>query len=277
MISATDLIAKFQYAIDNDWGYIWGKAGVKWTQAMQNAATNEMAKKYGSRWIGHMVADCSGLFVWAFKQLGGSIYHGSNTMYKSYCSANGTMSKGKRTDGIEMRPGTAVFVWNDDDKKWSHVGLYIGDGKVIEAASTQKGVIVSDVTNKKWTYWGELKNVEYSGIEPSPAPEKKPTLRKGDAGPYVTLAQTALINRGYDLGKWGADGKFGDATERAVKQFQQDWELSMDGVIGPRTWEMLLSSPVKVTYTVRIPNVSQSEAEALVKQYPGATMQKEGE
>ena len=62
-----------------------------------------------------------------------------------------------------------------------------------------------------------------------------------------------------------------------MKQFQQDWGLSMDGVIGPRTWEMLESSPVKVTYTVRIPNVSLSEAEALVKQYPGATMQKEGE
>ena len=87
-ILAADLIAKFQYALDNKWGYIWGATGAKWTQANQNALvnsfkskygtnwkTNAQAKKadkyygevYGSKWIGHNVADCSGLFYWAFK------------------------------------------------------------------------------------------------------------------------------------------------------------------------------------------------------------------
>jgi len=32
-IAAVDLIAKFKYAVDNNWGYIWGTAGDKWTQA----------------------------------------------------------------------------------------------------------------------------------------------------------------------------------------------------------------------------------------------------
>ena len=31
MIQAADLIAKFQYALDDNWGYIWGTAGVMWT------------------------------------------------------------------------------------------------------------------------------------------------------------------------------------------------------------------------------------------------------
>ena len=35
MIEAIDLVGKFQYALDNDWGYIWGPAGVKWTEARQ--------------------------------------------------------------------------------------------------------------------------------------------------------------------------------------------------------------------------------------------------
>ena len=83
MINASDLVNKFRYAIDNAWGYIWGTAGVEWTKAKQDAlnkttdANRANSRKYGSQWIGHMVADCSGLFVWAFKQLGGSIYHGS--------------------------------------------------------------------------------------------------------------------------------------------------------------------------------------------------------
>ena len=59
MVKAEDIISKFQYAIDNDWGYIWGTAGVMWTEARQRQieqTTDEnraMSRKYGSKWIGH--------------------------------------------------------------------------------------------------------------------------------------------------------------------------------------------------------------------------------
>ena len=68
MIKPRDLIDKFMYALQNAWGYIWGTAGIMWTEAKQKAlekTTDEeraMGRKYGSKWIGHMVADCSGLF-----------------------------------------------------------------------------------------------------------------------------------------------------------------------------------------------------------------------
>jgi hypothetical protein len=169
MIQVSDLIGKFKHALDNDWGYIWGTAGVKWTQAKQDAATREQTVKYGQKWVGHYVADCSGLFSWAFKQLGGYMYHGSNTMFLKYTTASGTLSAGKRTDGQELKEGTAVFVWKEAEKKYTHVGLYIGGGYVIEAASTQSGVIKSKASNKKWTHWGELKDVNYEGgDEPVP-------------------------------------------------------------------------------------------------------------
>ena len=167
MISPMDLISKFQQALEDDWGYIWGTAGVLWTEAKQKAlekTTDEdraMGRKYGSKWIGHMVADCSGLFSWAFAQLGGYMYHGSNTMWDKYCSSQGELKKGKRTDGKELLPGTAVFTYNKSKKKRGHVGLYIGGGWVIEAEGTINGVIKSKVTNSKWVEWGELKGVEY--------------------------------------------------------------------------------------------------------------------
>jgi uncharacterized protein YgiM (DUF1202 family) len=166
-VYADALIAKFQYAIDVKGGYIWGAAGAVWTAAKQAATTNEQAKKYGKQWIGHQVWDCSGLFSWAFKELGGYMYHGSNTMWDKYCTAKGQLKKGQRADGKELKPGTAVFVYNEKEKKRSHVGLYIGNGNVIEAASTQTGVVISKVTNAKWEEWGELKGVEY-GEEPAP-------------------------------------------------------------------------------------------------------------
>ena len=169
MICAEDLIAKFQYALDNHWGYIYGAAGSVWTEAKQKATGNEQARKYGAQWIGHTVADCSGLFTWAFKQLGGTMYHGSDTMFRKYTTASGALKAGKRTDGQELLPGTAVFVYKEEDGKYGHVGLYIGGsgGDVIEAASTQKGVIKSKITDKKWEHWGELKGVTFKR-EPVP-------------------------------------------------------------------------------------------------------------
>ncbi len=179
MISPADLVAKFQYALDSGWGYIWGTAGVLWTKARQEAlekTTDEnraMSRKYGSKWIGHMVADCSGMFTWAFKQLGGYMYHGSNTMWNSYCTAKGELKNGERDDGQTLKPGTAVFTHSKTTGKRGHVGLYIGNGWVIEAQGTQAGVVKSKITLAKWVEWGELKGVDYNG-EPTPAPEPVP-------------------------------------------------------------------------------------------------------
>ena len=165
MIKAEALIAKFQQALEEKWGYIWGTAGEKWTAEKQKElekttdANRAQGRQYGSKWIGHRVADCSGLFSWAFKQLGGTIYHGSDTMYRKFCVNKGELNKGKRTDRGTLKPGTAVFVWNGSS--YSHVGLYAGNGIVIEAMSTLKGVTTTKVTAGKWTHWGELAGIDY--------------------------------------------------------------------------------------------------------------------
>lgn len=172
-IKSTDLIKKFQYAIDNKWGYIWGQAGSMWTKAKQESATRDMTKQYGAKWIGHYVADCSGLFSWAFKQLGGYMYHGSNTMYNKYCLDKGILKNGERTDGKILKPGTAVFTGSENNH--GHVGLYIGEGWVIEAQGTKAGVVKSKVSLAKWTYWGELTGVIYTTevtVEPPKEPEQ---------------------------------------------------------------------------------------------------------
>ena len=106
-ISSPELIVQFQTPLREGWGYIYGTSGEVWTQAQQNAASREQTKKYGQKWVGHRVADCSGLFAWALRQLGGYCYHGSNTMFRRYSSASGSLSAGKRTDGEPLKPGTA--------------------------------------------------------------------------------------------------------------------------------------------------------------------------
>ena len=143
-ISSSELTAQFQTALREGWGYIYGASGEIWTQAQQNAASREQTKKYGQKWVGHRVADCSGLFAWAFRQLGGYCYHGSNTMFRRYSSASGSLSAGKRTDGEPLKPGTAVYKFNASEG-YHHVGLYIGAGAVIEAKGTAYGVVTSKI------------------------------------------------------------------------------------------------------------------------------------
>ncbi|QAT16878.1 hypothetical protein BU251_03590 [Candidatus Velamenicoccus archaeovorus] len=49
--------------------------------------------------------------------------------------------------------------------------------------------------------------------------------------------QTALKNAGYYAGD--IDGKFGPKTKKAVEEFQTANNLSVDGVVGPQTWDLL--------------------------------------
>ena len=303
MISTEALIAKFRQALEEKWGYIWGTAGEAWTEAKQKElakttdADRAPGRQYGSKWIGHTVADCSGLFSWAFRQLGGSVYHGSDTMYRKYCADKGELKKGRRTDCATLKPGTAVFVWNGS--KYSHVGLYVGDGTVIEAMSTLKGVTTSKVTAGKWTHWGELQGVDYSesgtspadgviltgtegGVEESLTKNSRPTLRKGSKGAAVTAMQSVLERLGYDLGPCGADGDFGRMTEAAVKRFQSDRGLTADGVCGSLTFAELEKTaawppiPVKAErYSVTVSGLDLKQAQALQQHYPGSEMEVE--
>lgn len=58
-------------------------------------------------------------------------------------------------------------------------------------------------------------------------------LKNGMEGSDVKELQSYLIQLGYDCGKWGADGDFGDATEIAVMEFQVDNDCEPDGEYGP--------------------------------------------
>ena len=287
MISTEALIAKFQYALDNNWGYIWGTAGVLWTAAKQKQleqttdSDRKSGREYGSKWIGHTVADCSGLFSWAFKQLGGYMYHGSNTMWDKYCTEKGELKKGKRDDGKELKPGTAIFTHSTE--KRGHVGLYIGDGWVIEASGTINGVIKTKITISKWVEWGELKGVDYNTAPQDiiTDPEEHMsygTLKKGAKGPVVKYAQELLIQHGFNLPKYGADGDFGSETVSAVKAFQKANGLAQDGIIGKKSWEKLLVSvetEKQVRYTVITKDLDRETAEKIVREY-GGTMTAEG-
>lgn len=89
--------------------------------------------------------------------------------------------------------------------------------------------------------------------EPGPTPEPTPppvtppstggtymkwmnTVEKGAFSNTVTVAQTILFSLGYSV---QADGVFGNQTDAIVRTFQQRHGLTVDGIVGPKTWNAL--------------------------------------
>lgn len=79
---------------------------------------------------------------------------------------------------------------------------------------------------------GELR-LGAPGTSPFPAPVLS-------NGPAIKKVQQALIDIGYPMPQFGADGSFGSETGRAVVAFKADWHLVPgDPVIGPKTMAAL--------------------------------------
>ena len=130
-----------------------------------------------------------------------------------------------RTDLYELKNTNAVAFYEEhvfhdnlEDATWFHTHM----NEIAESAA--KGLC------------------EYFGI-PYVAPAVAPSiptvtatiLRKGSTGPEVKSLQKKLLQIGYYLGSYGADGDYGDATVTAVRKFQKDNSLAVDGKAGPNT------------------------------------------
>jgi peptidoglycan hydrolase-like protein with peptidoglycan-binding domain len=72
-----------------------------------------------------------------------------------------------------------------------------------------------------------------------------PTLVEGDTGPAVQTLQTRLNVWGANL---AVDGDFGPLTLAAVKAFQTEQKLTVDGIVGPQTWAALNQNPGSAPY-----------------------------
>ena len=153
-----------------------------------------------------------------------------------------------------------------------HIGVYIGNGYVIEARGHTYGVVKTKLSSRGWKNWGKCPWIEY--VE-----DKKPSVDTPKEN-LVLAFQKAAIADGFEFPKYGADGDYGAETESvmakcvvkkrdvykyknatklvqrllgitqdglcgsqttdAIKNFQQKNNLVADGCCGPKTWEKLL-------------------------------------
>lgn len=265
------------------WSYVFGARGQYCTPANRRARYREeyptiktRCKNFdgsgscsGCKWYPDgkrtRFFDCRGFTYWILKAVYGWELMGAGATSQWNNAAN-WKAKGRIADGIPKDTLVCLFYSKDNkEKTWEHTGFGLNN-ETVECGS---GVQYFSTRNKKWTHWAVPACIE-GEVDPTPVPVSKPTLKRGSKGEYVTLLQTILHNKGYDLGLCGIDGDFGRATEKAVKQFQQDWGLTADGIVGAKTWEKLESSETPTLMTVHIPHLTQAQADALLKEYSGA-------
>lgn len=187
-----------------------------------------------------------------------------------------TKSNWAETGTIDTMPKDKVcivFKYAPSIDKMDHTLIYDGQGNYIHCSGEVKK---QSISSYKATHWAIPKGL-YDGVpavpdkpeEPVPAPTVV-LLRKGSKGEEVKRLQTLLIMRGYDLGSYGADGDFGNKTLEAVKKFQKDNGLAVDGIVGVNTWAALENDPPKQElYTLTLMHLTKSVVEELTARYGG--------
>lgn len=107
-------------------------------------------------------------------------------------------------------------------------------------------------------------------------------LNMGDHGAAVKALQEKLIKLGYSCGGRGADGDFGSSTYQAVRKFQKDYKLGMDGIAGNQTLTALdkaiaaLNTTATSVKSVRITASALNVRSGAGTNYPAITYVKNG-
>ena len=162
--NAADLVTYAINAYESGWGYVWGTFGSVLTEGLFEAKLDQYPDGVGNfeefirdNWVGKRTTDCCGLikgYGWLDPETMSINYGtngmpdlGANQMYYN-ASESGTI------DTIPEIPGLAV--WHD-----GHIGVYIGNGYVIEAMGTKYGVVKTQLEGRGWTHWLKVEYINY--------------------------------------------------------------------------------------------------------------------
>lgn len=196
--------------------------------------------------------DCSSLVINAYEQAGvkvkeaGATYTGNMRSAFVKCGFKAI----KYVNGMALKRGDVLL------NEKHHTLLYLGDKKMVQASSNEKGGIYNGKTgdqtgreiyvgnfyefSKGWDYV-----LRYEVSEVTTVNITMPVLQKGSKCTEVGTVQVLLNSLGF-VGKNGKrltiDHVYGQNVEFAVKNFQKSKDITPDGIVGPKTWKALLTS-----------------------------------
>lgn len=241
MKSLNDFINYLEQEIKNGSIYVLGAQGQRYpftdewllyrehnSQSNVNRIKKTLEKRiadgYDPKNIGAF--DCSGL---------GMYYLIKEKYLPSDLNANGMRGQCEVIDKTDLKRGDWVFVM--EDGRATHIGYVVDDKlNVIEARGRDYGVVKTEFAKRSWNHYGRPKMFKAEIEAASPIMRE---LRKGDKGDDVRAVQNALIQNGYSLPKYGADGDFGGETHKAVCALQKTLNKAENGIVGKAEVEAL--------------------------------------
>ena len=159
--------------------------------------------------------------------------------------------------------GDQVFFQTGGEIGHTGIVVEVTDSAIVTVEGNSGNQVKKNTYNRSNSYIAGYGHPLYSGTDepvtetptPVPAPADTavtciisiPQLKNGSTGTAVKNAQTLLIAKGYPCGgritagRETADGDFGPTTEKSVKSFQSQKNLTADGIIGATTWKALLT------------------------------------
>ena len=177
-------------------------------------------------------------FVTQYRALGGKTY----LLYlpRWYWQGNlGQASLAPVTDLGMLLVSSDYTTYSDAGPGWAPYGGMTPVVWQYTSSASLNGVANVDMNAYQGTLADFQLQVTTGGQSGGPV-GSEPTLVEGDSGPAVVTLQTRL-------NVWGAkltvDGDFGALTLTAVKAFQAEEKLTVDGVVGPQTWAALNKNP----------------------------------
>lgn len=162
--NSADLAIYAANAWNSGWGYVWGTFGQVLTPELLQYKISQYPEGVGdeadfirSHWLNRRTTDCVGLikgYGW-LNTVTMEIQYGSNGMPD--VGADGMYYNAGHKGSIETMPNTpGLAVW-----KSGHIGVYIGNGEVIEAMDTRYGVVKTKLQGRGWTHWLEVPGIKY--------------------------------------------------------------------------------------------------------------------
>lgn len=115
-------------------------------------------------------------------------------------------------------------------------GFYTNKRQALMLMDDRNLQLLAEAESKAIADWFGLEKT----VQGNPYTLQMTSQRKGSKGQQVEAIQSMLIARGFSCGNTGVDGSFGALTEKAVRAYQSDMEMQVDGIVGPETMQGLL-------------------------------------
>jgi len=241
-------------------GYVYGTYfGMIVTKALVDAKAKQYPALYtpayilaSYKWIGKEAGDCVGLikgYYWydpmvnrVVKGLDGRPDTSANGMHNYAKTMNGktsTQNLGVTWGKLATIPEKAgVLVWRD-----GHIGVYIGNGLVIESRGVAYGVVITSLSTRGWVDWCLCAFISYA------EGENEAMLYKGcpDGEPVKEWQESLIKVDATALPEYGADGDFGTETETWTNAFKKSVGLPEDGKVDELTYGKMLNALQNMT------------------------------